>query len=679
MDRDRAGAFPIRALFAPAPGARPTARPARDRASAPPALAVQVQQAVVEDGHLAWRDETVTPPARLDVSAIAVRLTGVGWPLSGPLAVRASLRPPGGGHVNVTGRIALDPAAVDVRVAATNTELGPYHPYLATPARVSGAADLDAVLVVPSFADGRAQLIGTAGLSRLDVRDGERTVMRLERATATGLDVAWPERIDVARLSLTQPWVLIERDTTGALTLRSLLTPRRPAGDAKPARGEQADAKPMDARGAADAKAMDARRADEEPADAEPEPTHREPLTVAVQRVDVEGGGMRVVDHRVAPPFALDLASLAVQVNGFSTEAERPARIVMAGRAGPSGEMALRGAVRALGDHPLLVDVTGEVRNFAIPRTNPYMLQQVGWQTSAGSLHSTFHCKVDGDALSAKTDLRISELQLLRAAARDEAENRIGMPLGMLVSLMKDRRGDIKLSIPVGGRVGDPRFDVRDTIWRAVRTVTVNAVTLPFSWIGRVRLDAGSRIERLEVDPIPFPPAAGTLTPDAEQHVSRLVAFMSALPEARLAVTPVVSSRDAAELRRLRVESAVERMTRDGRLSRDLAAERLYEKRLPGRRLPGTTEATLAALAEAETVGDTDLDDLASRRLSAVRGALKRAGVDGDRLPERVVERGDGPGQVQLEVVESATERPSRVRRLLDRLGVPLRAPTARD
>ena len=148
--------------------------------------------------------------------------------------------------------------------------------------------------------------------------------------------MAWPERIDVARLSLTQPWVLIERDTTGALTLRSLLTPRRPAGDAKPARGEQADAKPMDARGAADAKAMDARRADEEPADAEPEPTHREPLTVAVQRVDVEGGGMRVVDHRVAPPFALDLASLAVQVNGFSTEAERPARIVMAGRAGPS-------------------------------------------------------------------------------------------------------------------------------------------------------------------------------------------------------------------------------------------------------------------------------------------------------------------------------------------------------
>jgi hypothetical protein len=675
VDRDRDGALPIRALFAPAPGAPDQVRapgllppaPCADCTASPrAALAVQVQQVVVQDGHLAWRDETVSPAARLDVSSVTGQLTGLGWPLTGPLGVRATLRPPGGGHVGLSGRIALDPAAADLRVVARNAELAPYQAYLATPARVSGAADLEAVVVVPSFEDRRVQIIGKAGLSRVDVRDGERTVLRLERATATGMDVAWPEHIEVARLSLAQPWVLIERDTAGALTLRSLLTPRGPRGNATPGNGNMPKGQP------ADGKPADAAPSDEATAPSEP-------VTVAVERVDVQGGGMRVVDHRVAPPFALDLASLAVQVNGFSTEAERPARIVMTGRAGPSGDLALRGTVRGLGAPPLLVDVSGEVRNFAVPRTNPYMLQQVGWQTSAGALHSTFHCKVDGDALSAKTDLRISQLQLLRAAAHDEAENRIGLPLGMLVSLLKDRHGDIKLSIPVGGRVGDPRFDFRDTIWRAVRTVSVNAVMLPFSWIGRVRLDERSRIERLEVDPVPFPPGAGALTADAEQRIGRLAAFMTQLPEARLAVTPVVSSRDAAELRRLRLEAALERATRDGRVSRDLAAERLFEKRLPGRRLPSTTEATLAALAEAETVSDADLDELASRRLSTLRTALKRAGIDGDRLPERAIERGDGPGQVQLEVVEMPTERPSKVRRLLERLGVPLRAPAAKE
>src|SRR5438309_9139554 len=35
--------------------------------------------------------------------------------------------------------------------------------------------------------------------------------------------------------------------------------------------------------------------------------------------------------------------------------------------------------------------------------------------------------------------------------------SRIGLPLGMIVALMKDRRGDIRLSLPVGGRLSDPR------------------------------------------------------------------------------------------------------------------------------------------------------------------------------------------------------------------------------
>ena len=43
---------------------------------------------------------------------------------------------------------------------------------------------------------------------------------------------------------------------------------------------------------------------------------------------------------------------------------------------------------------------------------------------------------------------------------------------------MKDRRGDITLAFPVGGRLSDPRFDFRDAIWGAVRTVAINAVTL---------------------------------------------------------------------------------------------------------------------------------------------------------------------------------------------------------
>jgi hypothetical protein len=52
-------------------------------------------------------------------------------------------------------------------------------------------------------------------ISKVDIRDGQRTVVRAERAAATGLDVDWPRRIAVREIAMRQPWVLVERDREG--------------------------------------------------------------------------------------------------------------------------------------------------------------------------------------------------------------------------------------------------------------------------------------------------------------------------------------------------------------------------------------------------------------------------------------------------------------------------------
>ena len=131
------------------------------------------------------------------VSGLQASLTDVAWPVRGPVGVRATLQPPGGGQLRLTGRVTLDPIAAELRVAATGAELAPYQPYLPTTARISGAADVDAAVSIPSLAERRATVRGSAGLSRVEVRDGERTVARVERATATGLELDWPERVAV--------------------------------------------------------------------------------------------------------------------------------------------------------------------------------------------------------------------------------------------------------------------------------------------------------------------------------------------------------------------------------------------------------------------------------------------------------------------------------------------------
>jgi hypothetical protein len=616
VERDPSGGFPVTSLLTRPAGA--------STASEPPSLRLEVQEVVVRGGAAAWRDQAVHPPVAVDFSRIEARVTGAAWPLGGPLGVRAAVGVPGEGEVRFAGRVGVEPLTADLRITATGLELEPYRAYVPATAHVSGRADLDLAVVLPPSSPEGASVRGSAALSRLDVRDQERTVVRIERAAATGLDVEWPRRAAVREITLQRPWILLERDEAGALPLPGLLV--------RDAAGASAGGKDRSVAGNGNGGAFS--------------------LPVAVGQLVVEDGGARVVDRSLSPPFAVDLQQLAVRLAGLSTaRAGKPAQLELTGRAGAGSLLTLHGTIGPLGG-PLRLEVSGDLRDFAMPRTNPYLLRQVGWQVRDGWLTTSIRGRVDGDALDAKTDIRLSRLQLARGGSADAAHTRIGLPLGTIVALMKDARGDITLSLPVGGRLRDPRFDLGDAIWSAVRTVAINAITLPVSWIGRVRVGADSRVERIEVDPIPFEPGAATLTPEGQEQVTRVAAFLAQLPEARLALTPVVSSRDLVELKRQAVDGAIDRATRDGGGPPAAAAGRLFQERLPGRTPPAGLDAIRAALVESQSLPADVAAGLATRRVEAVRDMVRKAGVDPARLREtqRGEEGAAGGGQIKVDL-----------------------------
>jgi hypothetical protein len=137
-----------------------------------------------------------------------------------------------------------------------------------------------------------------------------------------------------------------------------------------------------------------------------------------------------------------------------------------------------------------------------------------------------------------------------------------------------------------------------------------------------VRFSQDSRIERIEVDPVTFEPGTSTLTAEGRAQVTRLTAFLDQLPEVRMSLTPVVSSRDVGDPERPAV----------------------------------------------------DPTELGAQRLKMVRGTLERAGIDAARLPEAPLARREGAGsQVDANVLEPETPRPSKVRDVLRRLGMPLK------
>lgn len=359
-------------------------------------------------------------------------------------------------------------------------------------------------------------------------------------------------------------------------------------------------------------------------------------------------------------------------MEGLATAPAAPARIDLAGRIGVSTTIALRGSVGAIGG-PLQLDLDGELRRFGLAPVNSYVRRHVGWQVRDGWLTADVRCRIDGDALSVRTNVRLSHLRVNRAEATDEAQRRIGLPLGLLVALLKDGRGDIALSFPVSGHLHDPRFDFREAMWGAVRRVAVNAVSLPISWIGRVQIGAGTRIEGIEIDPIPFQPGTALLAAEGQDQAARLAAFLDHTPAMRVALTPVISSRDEVAARRQRVEALVDRLAREDQLPREAALARLFDQRFRDRAIPSTVDAVLDALAEDEDRPDHELRELATQRVDAVRVAVARAGIDPARLQAAPAAARSGPdAQVDLSLLDPAESRPSPVREFLERMRMPV-------
>jgi hypothetical protein len=385
----------------------------------------------------------------------------------------------------------------------------------------------------------------------------------------------------------------------------------------------------------------------------------------------VEEGGARLVDGSLTPAFAVDVADLTSRIDAVSTApGARPSRVEMRARVA-DGLMSFAGTIGPV-TGPLRLDLQGELREFAVPRTNPYLLNVMAWEARNGWLTTNIQCRIDGNDLQANADVLLSRLQLSRAGGPDEAQARVGLPLGMITSLMKDRHGDIHLALPIGGRVNDPRFDLKELIWSTVRKVALKAVTAPVSLVGRVKTGADSRIERIEIDPVHFVPGTSRPTSEGQEQLARLVAFLDQAQETRLTATVVVSRRDVAAFKRPDVDAVIGKTAREARISPEEAAARLFQERFPGRPLPESADAVRAALGENEVPPADAVSALADKRLEAVRATIKKAKIDAARLLEDKrppeVSQDEAP-QVRFELVETESSgRPGKKTELPRRL-----------
>lgn len=566
---------------------------------------------------------TSGPAPPLDLGALRLAAEGIVWPGTTPAHVTLALDLPRGGSLSADGTVGLAARAAELTVAASQVPLEPYRPYLPVDARVDGALDAAVTLAGTFQGEPRISVRGTAGLTGFELGPPERPLVAVEGAAATGLRVEWPGRLAAQHLHLRHPRILIERDAQG-FPLRRILARRpgpAPGGGSGPV-GPHAGGAP-------------------------PTPGGRPGTIVEIGRLTVQDGEARFIDRTTSPFYSEEVTQLALTVEGLSNASRERARVSAQGIVGASAAVDLRGEVDAFGPN-LFLEVSGEMHDFDVPRVNPYARRLLDWIAESGRLTTRVHYRITGDRLEATNDFVVERLDVARVGSGGTVEKRIGLPLGLVVALLKGARGEIHLSVPVSGKIDSPEFSLGEAVLTAVRNVIVKLITAPFRLIGRV-FTQDDKIEELKIDPLRFDPGSSVVSPALERQLQRVADFLRASPFIWLSLKSLVSSSDLVSLRTHAVTARIEEVQRAQRLPDfPSAAVRAFQDRYPDRPVPKTVDGILADLREDEQTPEEAARRLAARRVAAARSALiTAAGIEParlleDRIPPALGAEGDG-------------------------------------
>jgi hypothetical protein len=142
------------------------------------------------------------------------------------------------------------------------------------------------------------------------------------------------------------------------------------------------------------------------------------------------------------------------------------------------------------------------------------------------------------------------------------------------------------------------------------------------------------------------------------------------MPDSRMVITPVITVGDLDALRLDEARAAIEKAAQErggpvnaaGTASTAIdAAARVFAARFPGRQVPATPEAIVAAVAADLEPPEAAAHKLAKDRVAAVRTVIKEAGIDPDRVQaNKDIEGLEAPEGGRVEFGLADTLKPKR-------------------
>ena len=524
-----------------------------------------------------------------------------------------------GGHIQANGGMVITPFSMDLNLQSSGLSIADLTPYISqysgahvTQGTFSNKGELKLNLAkAVSFS-----YTGSADVASLNVTDKQGApAVSLKNLAVGGISVSGlsPLQISLGSIALTSPNVNVVMNKNGSINLASLGTPSSAPAPAAKA-DSSAASKPQP-------KAQVSASSSSSPA-------------INVGKITLTDGRVRYTDNSIEPTFKLNASNLAGSLSNYSTTIKGNATIDVKGL--------LNGTpMNIAGINPveskLKLAMKGEVTSLSLPAFSPFSAKFTGHPIEKGLLTYKGTFDINQDKLTSENALVINKLEF----GSQVPDAKDALPVGLAVSLLQDRQGQIDLNIPVSGSLDDPEFSVGGIIVKVIVNLISKAVTAPFALIGSM---FGG--EDMDLNNLQFATGSARLDEKTIKALNIVAKAMQDRPGIKIQIIGMASEKEDGEglkeqllMRDMRY--AIYRDTTSATNAKvltaaqiDKAIKQLYsESTAPNKPKNADIEQMKAFLMKNQRVATADLKQLADRRATAVRNYLiQKEKIAADRL-----------------------------------------------
>lgn len=371
---------------------------------------------------------------------------------------------------------------------------------------------------------------------------------------------------------------------------------------------------------------------------------------ITIGAVTVQEGTISFTDRHLPQTFSSTFYNLGGRVSGLSSEETKLADVDLRGNLENHSPLQITGRINPLRED-LFVDLKLSFKDIDLSPVTPYSGTYLGYTVEKGKLFLDLKYLIDKKQLSSENNVFIDQFTF---GKKVESAKATGLPVRLAVALLKDRKGEIHLDLPVSGRTDDPQFSIWGVVWQVVKNLITKAVTSPFALLSSM-MGGGQ-----DFSSVPFALGSSTLTPAEELKLTALAKALADRPGIKVEIKGYVErEKDAEGYRRellnhkLRNEKflllAKGRQVKAGENADSLQIlpeesskllKAVYKKeKFPKPRnaiglVKNLPDEEMRKLIIANTiVGDTELQGLARERATTVMDYLvKKGGLPAERL-----------------------------------------------